>query len=348
MASDGVFTGSAVVSGEVYPAGTTQALAATLTVNGGMLEVRADGRCWPVPAGARISEQLAGVPRSIALADGDRFVTTDHAGLANLLKAARHRNHGSRIAWLEGRGPLTIGLMVLVTIGFLIGLRHSIPAISTQVAAVIPPSAERMIGENAMLTLDQALLSPTDLPEAEQRRLRLIFDRLKANSTVPASVTLEFRKGGDLGANALALPGGPVLITDELVKLLPTDHAIAGVLGHELGHIEHRHSLQRLVRSSLWLATIMVYIGDETGVQDLLGGSVFALIDSGYSRDDEREADDDGVRIATAAGYSQTGLADAFDAMLKDCGPSCAEASVLSSHPGLTERINKLREGQSP
>ncbi|WP_019646903.1 M48 family metallopeptidase [Novispirillum itersonii] len=331
------------VSGTFHAAGTSRTIPAELTVAGQTLILTVGDETRPVPPGYRVNERIAGVARALLLADGGRFVTADDTGFSALLAAVGHRNRGSGITWLERRGWATLAVLTAVTVLLMLSLRLAIPALSQWVARQVPPALERQIGSGSLTTLDEVMFSPSELPEPDRQRITALFRHLRDTAGLPPDVSLEFRRGNRLGANAVALPGGPVVLTDELATLIPQDDALAGVLAHELGHLQARHSLQQMIRSTLWLATVTLYIGDDTGVSDLLGGSAMALIDSGYSRNDERDADTYALTLTARAGFRPDGLATAFEALKADCGPGCDSGSLLSSHPGLSERIDRIR-----
>lgn len=333
------------VQGVFYPSGTSRAIMAELSIDQGVLLLATNGPPHPLPLGFRVNDRVSGVARALTLPDGARFVTADDAGLNALLAAAGHRNRGVAITWLEQRSWGIIALLAAMTVSLLLGLRLAIPAFSHWAAHQIPMALEREIGSSSLSTLDHALLSPSTLSAEERQRIIALFDHLRTAADLPAEVTLEFRQGNRLGANAIALPGGPVVLTDELVTLIPQEVGLAGVLAHELGHLQARHSLQQMIRSTLWLVAVTLYIGDDAGLSDLLGGSTMALIDSGYSRDDEREADAYAVALAQRAGFDPQGLADALATLRTACGQDCDGSSLLSSHPGLTERIERIRQG---
>ena len=104
--------------------------------------------------------------------------------------------------------------------------------------------------------------------------------------------------------NAFALPGGPIFITEGLLRLLKTEAELAGVLGHEIGHVIARHSSERLAKQQLTqglLGALVVGSGDYTTAQ--IGQMVGSMINMSYGREDELESDALGIRIMAEAGY---------------------------------------------
>ena len=98
--------------------------------------------------------------------------------------------------------------------------------------------------------------------------------------------------------NAFALPGGPIFITEGLLRLLKTEAELAGVLGHEIGHVIARHSSERLAKQQLTqglLGALVVGSGDYSTAQ--IGQIVGSMINMSYGREDELESDALGIRI---------------------------------------------------
>ncbi|RZI92926.1 MAG: M48 family metallopeptidase, partial [Variovorax sp.] len=162
--------------------------------------------------------------------------------------------------------------------------------------------------------------------------------------------TLEFRaaRSKDLGPNALALPGGTIVLTDELVRLTPgDDNAVLGVLGHEFGHVRLRHSMRQLVQASAVGFATSVAFGDYG---TLIGSAPVILATLGYSRDAEREADAESVRLMRAAGISPGVMVGFFEAIErwrseKTSGDG-GEGSIgmaFSTHPATADRIEFFR-----
>src|SRR5262245_16290157 len=104
--------------------------------------------------------------------------------------------------------------------------------------------------------------------------------------------------------NAFALPGGPIFITEGLLRRLRTEGELAGVLGHEIGHVIARHSSEHLAQQQLTqglVSAVVVGSGDYTSAQ--LAQMAGSMINMKYGRDDELESDALGIRIAFDAGY---------------------------------------------
>jgi predicted Zn-dependent protease len=144
--------------------------------------------------------------------------------------------------------------------------------------------------------------------------------------------------------NAFALPGGPVFITEGLLRLLKSEAELAGVLGHEIGHVIARHSSERLAKQQLTqglLGALVVGSGDFTTAQ--IGQVVGSMINMSYGREDEIESDGLGIRIMTEAGYDPRGMIRVMEVLGKASGGS-RQPEFMSTHPAPENRSERIRE----
>ncbi len=141
--------------------------------------------------------------------------------------------------------------------------------------------------------------------------------------------------------NAFALPGGQIFITYALFSQLENEDQLAGVLGHEIGHVLGKHSAERIANSELWqgLSTAGSVGGDIGGLIAQGGQSI--LLKNG--RGDELESDDLGVRFMLRAGYDPEEMIDVMEILKAAAGPNRVP-EFQSSHPDPDNRIEKIRE----
>ncbi|HZI89324.1 MAG TPA: M48 family metalloprotease [Candidatus Polarisedimenticolia bacterium] len=138
--------------------------------------------------------------------------------------------------------------------------------------------------------------------------------------------------------NAFALPGGPVFITRGLLKRLENEAQLAGVLGHETGHVIARHSAAQIAKSRL--AQGLVTAAGAAGSDDGSGGQhaaqvaavVAQMVQLRYGRGDEIQADTLGVRLMSEAGYDPRALIDVMR-ILESSGGAERPPEFMSSHP---------------
>ncbi|MFO0789572.1 MAG: M48 family metalloprotease [Pirellulales bacterium] len=133
--------------------------------------------------------------------------------------------------------------------------------------------------------------------------------------------------------NAFALPGGQIFITEALYRALETEGQLAGVLGHEIGHVIERHSNKRMAKDQMFqglAAAGGIAGGDQQSAQ--MAQAVAQMVSMKYGREDELEADKWGVRLTEMAGYdprAMIGLMHVLDKASGGAGPP----EFMSTHP---------------
>ncbi|MBC6999871.1 M48 family metalloprotease [Cytophaga sp. FL35] len=144
----------------------------------------------------------------------------------------------------------------------------------------------------------------------------------------------------DQTINAFALPGGPIFITYALYKQL-NEAQLAGVLGHEIGHVIGRHSAERIAEGEFWqTVSTGASVGGDLG--DLVGGiGQNTLLSNG--RDDELESDDLGVLFMMQSGYEPEEMITVMKILKEAAGPNRVP-EFQSTHPDPENRIEKIRE----
>ena len=225
---------------------------------------------------------------------------------------------GHVVGWMQSwRSALAamVGTAAFLAVAWVWG----VPWLSTTVAGHVPASVERNIGKVSLKQLQALFLKPTEIPATEQAQLRRQFETLVHNAYPAGDAPqwdLAFHKSEALGANAFALPGGSIVITDDLVTMLhDVPDATLGVLAHELGHVQHHHGLDLMVRASLVSALVGLVVGDASG---FLATVPATLATQAYSRDAERESDAQAATMLHASGISPAVMATFFERMLAD------------------------------
>ena len=165
------------------------------------------------------------------------------------------------------------------------------------------------------------------------------------------NVEWKFRALRDPVPNAFALPNGSIYINTGLLALLDDENQLAAVLAHEVTHVSHRHTYlrNRTVRKTVLAINILNTISNWNPLAGAPGLAInlianispFMLTLSiyGYSRDQEKEADLEGLKIASAAGFVPDGMPNSFKAMQRDIEGEQLNA-FYSDHPQLQTRIN--------
>jgi predicted Zn-dependent protease len=143
--------------------------------------------------------------------------------------------------------------------------------------------------------------------------------------------------------NAFALPGGQVFITKALYRALENHAQLAGVLGHEMGHVIERHGNKRMAKQGLFqglAAAGGVASGSQQGAQ--VSQQVAAMVSMKYGRDDELEADKWGVRLTAMAGYDPQEMIGVM-AILDQASRGAAPPEILSTHPKPANRVAYIK-----
>jgi predicted Zn-dependent protease len=149
--------------------------------------------------------------------------------------------------------------------------------------------------------------------------------------------------------NAFSLPGGPVWVHRGVLSAAQNESQLAGVLAHEIAHIERRH-VARQISKQMVAGGILALIervlpNDRPGkIGEVAAGVAAQSVILKYGRDDERDADREGTRLLRQSGWDARGLADFLDVLRRQQGrdPSSVEI-FLSNHPGPAERAAALR-----
>jgi Zn-dependent protease with chaperone function len=301
------------VSGWLFEAGRSAKHAAILErVSAGTLTVSPDCKTALHYADnelTAISDRVGAIPRRLTFADGAVFETEDNAGIDRLL-SERLAASETFLSRLEVFHPRLI-VIALIAIGLVYAtVRYALPVLANVAAAVTPTPVIELIDRGALETIDRAFLEPSTMSQARKDEINAGFATLTPHAdTGKIGFDLMFRDGGIIGPNAFALPGGTIIMTDQLVGLAGSDDQIFGVLAHEIAHVEERHSLRQIYRS-LGIAALIAMIGGDTGeiVEDVLAqGSL--LLTLSYSRRFESQADARAVDLMKAVGRDPAALA---------------------------------------
>ena len=247
---------------------------------------------------------------------------------------------------------------LLISVLFIWGsVQYGLPVAANLASKAIPADVLNPLGEEVIVWMDDNLFEPSTLSDQRQAEIRNEFEQL---FQAQAHYTLLFRASPKIGANALALPNNTIILTDELVNLAENDQQILAVLAHEVGHIVHKHALRRLLQQAGLAAILMTFTGDVSSVSSAVAYLPALLIELGYSRDFEYEADEYALQFMSDQGMDKDHLARALEVLHQHhAGEDEGDASnhshdddkpetfdYLSTHPTTDVRVEKIRNWQ--
>lgn len=220
-----------------------------------------------------------------------------------------------------------------------------IPLLADRLAPLIPFSLEQRIGE------------------AVDKQVRVIFsgkvcDQPEGQAAFAAMVN-KLREAGGIQLpleavvlsssipNAIALPGGKIYLFDGLLQKARSPDEIAGVIAHELGHVQHRDSLRMIIQTGGTSFLIGLLLGDITG-----GGAVIfaarSIIDASHSREAEKDADAFAVAAMHKLGRSPRPMGEFLLRVTSSDGKSKSTATILDSHPVSEDRLARMKQEDRP
>ena len=336
------------IQGRFYAAGTSRMVASRIvlsTAGEDHLTVRgAEGDSLAsAPLGqVDFSDRIGSAPRRLLFPDGSVFETDEHEAIAMLEGETR----ASRLHAWEAFHPRLVVVLLAGVAGVWALWRYGLDIMVAGAIAVTPAPLFGAMDAGTIQAIDATMASPTALPEEERSRIRAIFDDLVA--TLPADAirdgqeyTLDFRSIPSVGPNAFAMPGGSIIMTDAFAEEFPEEDVLAGVLGHEIGHVVDDHGLKQVYRS-LGIYVLVALMAGDTGpiLEDiLLEGNL--LLSLSFSREKELEADAYGVELVRDAGYDPQGLAEFFRELIEMVGD---DNDFRATHPSSSDRVERIEE----
>jgi predicted Zn-dependent protease len=190
------------------------------------------------------------------------------------------------------------------------------------------------------------------LTPEKNRQLQRIFNNLVACSPRRQELNFNLTVVADPEINAYALPGGYVFINTGLLEFTEQPGEIAAALAHEIGHVDCKHGINTVSRI-IGMTIVLQLLANQTDHPDRLTqlGSVgIGLAQKGYSREAEYQADQAGVHLLKAAGYSAHDLVSFFQKLEQASGSATSNFflwKLIDTHPPLPERIKRIEHRRS-
>jgi Zn-dependent protease with chaperone function len=283
---------------------------------------RADGP----PGLLRLSSETAAPLARLEIADAAtvRMVAANCKALNT--GHASNRQTGRIVAWSAAAVCSILGLTYF-----------GIPYAADRLAPLVPMAVEKRIGDGADKQV-RVLFGDKICDRADgQAALTKMVDKLKRAGAL--DVDLEAKVIDSKTPNAFALPGGRVYLLDGLLQKANNADEVAGVMGHELGHVKNRDSMRRIIQTGGTSFLIGLLFGDVTGSTAMLyiGRELF---DSSYSRENERDADGFAIEVMNKLGRSPKPMGEF---LLRVTGQQATKSiSILASHPMSEDRLARM------
>lgn len=229
-----------------------------------------------------------------------------------------------------------IGFFLLIGIGAYFLL---VPKISDVLASGVPVKWEVELGDK----LSGGLINSNLEDKARSNMLDSFFIMLD----IPSKYPIHFHYINDSIVNAFAMPGGNIVIHKGLMDKIKSYESLAGLIGHEFTHVEHKHSLKTIFRSMSSFILISAFLGDLTGLAGIILENANTIQNLSYSRVFEKEADANAVDLLLDRKIGLTGMLDLFHLFLDEEKPGAAIPKFLSTHPVTEDRIAYVKSRMS-
>jgi Zn-dependent protease with chaperone function len=337
------------VPGTYFDGLTSQARPVTLRFDdNGTLAVRGEGMELVFSRDqVRIESRLGNTPRFLRFPGDARCEVADNDSVDRALAGWGGRSGGRFLHRLEASWRLALVSVVVMGLVAFVLIRFGLPVAARHIAYGLPMSVSERLGTDTLTVLDKVFFKPSKLPAERQAELHEQFQDLLRQQSDTYPYELVFRSSPVIGANALALPNGTLVMTDELVELAEHDDEIMGVLAHECGHVQGRHALRSILQNSAVVVVITLATGDMSAVSAVGAALPTILLESKYSRLFETEADVYGVQAMRAAGRDPVHLANILERLSAGSEKAEKVLAYISSHPATRERIRAIK-GDSP
>lgn len=291
----------------------------------------------------KISPRIGNTCRSVYFEDGAKLESFANDELDTISHYFRQNDWQALVHRLEAKFHYAIVAVLITIFSLWAGIEYGVPITAKWAAKNIPFSVEQKIGKEGLETLDKILLNPSKLDELTQQRLNAQFQASIESLENASHYQLVFRYSEQLGANALALPSGIIIVTDGLVEIAENDEQIIAIVGHELGHVIYNHGIRAIFQNSLTALLMAGLLGDVSSISSVAATLPTILVDMRYSRQFEREADDYALVFLEKNNINVDAFAQIL-AHLQKTLPKGSELGYLSSHPAMAERIKRVND----
>lgn len=363
------------VHGKLFDGKSSTQTTATLTFNDtGQVSLSSAGsEQWVSATDISISSRLGNSARYLELGPLGRFETGNNDAVDAIAKILKPDEKSSLLYKLESNLTLIIVAVIVTSLFVAATVRWGIPAAADKIVDALPDKTTDVIENKILGQLEDRWFQPSTLSVTRKEELKALFEqvlqRLDASNKGYEFKLRDAEK--TVGANALAFPSGTIIMTDQLVELASDDVQLAGILAHEVGHLEGKHSLRQIVRGSILTFLVAFIAGDVSGASSTLITAPVAILQLSYSREFETDADNYALRYLGCDKTALDFMAEFFGKLAnielvqeppsgtKNNGPAVAEPDItpvdkeaqankfenfLATHPASSERSAMFRD----
>ncbi len=243
----------------------------------------------------------------------------------------------NKVSFLENTGTKAILLLIVAVIGFLLlAYFFIIPAGAEKAAEYLPRQYEIDLGDQLFEQMSQSM----QVDSVQSDLANQFFKSLNYPATYPVKITVV----NSPISNAFALPGGHIVVYDEMFKIMKSKSEFAALLSHEYAHVTERHTTRSLFRGLATYLVISLVMSDVNGLMAVVLQNADNLKSLSYSRSLEQEADDVGFDYLQSAQQDPQGMIDLFKHLGKANKVSQEIPEFLSSHPMLESRMDAIKK----
>jgi beta-barrel assembly-enhancing protease len=223
-----------------------------------------------------------------------------------------------------------------IIIGIIVGIYFLVITLVPYLgAAMISRDTEIGMGNQLKeVMLADEKVGGSTVDAARTVKLQAFADKIKLSDTYPIRVTIV----NNATVNAYALPGGQIVVYSGMIENISSAEQLAALLAHEASHVDRRHSLRSMLRSTADALIISVIFSDVSAIAATIIGNTQALRSLDYSRSAEREADEFGMKLMLENDIDVSGMKKLMQVLQKQ-GDVPENISFLSSHPLTAKRI---------
>ena len=285
-------------------------------------------------SGEEVRLEMGGEHPEVLVVPDVEFLTSLHEATPQM--GRRFHDPAHRVSRLRLTVLAAVGV-IAASLGIYL---WGIPALATIGARFVPVAWEERVGQSAV-----SYFAPPG-KQCGDPQLRAAVSEIVETLAAPGPRSPYALRVYVVNApivNAIAIPGGHIVVFRGLLERTRTPEELAGVLAHELQHVLRHHATRAMIQGASTGLLLATLTGDATGPLAYGLQTARALGDLRYSRQAEDEADAEGMKMLLAARVDPTGMIDFFDVLAKQEGTRTGAFKYLSTHPIAGDRIAQLK-----